>query len=669
MSKLYLHITYFFVLVFSFAGSAQVSKELKGPLLKSLTEKEKKVLEKADKYYNRQEYLYAVGLYDTLYKKHPDNLYLGYLLGTVQSYDPMNFERSEKLILDAQPLREKLFDYDYYLGKAYENNDKFDEAIKQYEAYLANPVPDTLKTIVKHQIDICRYSAEQIKKGSIASITNMGPAVNTEGSEYSAFLPSNEKFMVFTYRGPKSKGGKQKKPGQPDEKGTYFEDVFITYKNDSGRWQKPCPIDAINTNGHDAVMCISHDGQKLYLFRNVGLGNGDIFMSTLKGTQWSNPEKMKGINSTFWEGSCCFTPDEKYMYFASERPEGSVGGRDIWVAERLTDGSYGKVQNASLAINTAYDEDAPFITADGNTLFFSSKGHSSTGGFDIFRSDKKGGKWSAPYNIGKPVNTNQDDIFYWVSPDGERAYYSSERKGGQGLQDIILVEPGMFGRPTALIMLNGVSYVDDKPAEVSVRIRSKVLKKDFMGSFNSNSVSGEYLANLPAGNEFEIVFSVKGAAPVSKHISTVGLDSFALLKTDANLYSDAYLAKLKAKMDSIEMKREAMERLKMTYEEFLAKYGSYKNDSITFKIQVGAYRIVENFNYRKIMTLPPVRRQMYDDGITRFTVGAVNTLAEADEICKRAKKAGFKDSFVIATHGNRKITFYDLIHGSYFKSQ
>lgn len=670
MAKLYLHITYILILAFSFAGTAQVSKELKGPLLKSLSAKEKKVLEKADKYYNRQEYLYAVSLYDTLYKKYSDNLYLGYLLGTVQSYDPMYFDRSEKLILAAQPIREKLFDYDYYLGKAYENNDKFDEAIKQYETYLANPIPDTLKTLVKHQIDICRNSAEQIKKGSIAAITNMGAAVNTEGSEYSAFLPSNEKFMVFTYRGPKSKGGKQKTPGHPDEnKGTYFEDVFITYKNDSGRWQKPAPIDVINTNGHDAVMCISHDGQKLYLFRNVALGNGDIFKSTLKGTQWSNPERMKGINSTFWEGSCCFTPDEKYMYFASERPEGSVGGRDIWIAERLTDGNYGKVKNAGPTINTPYDDDAPFITADGKTLFFSSKGHNSTGGFDIFRSDSKSGKWNTPYNIGKPVNTNQDDIFYWVSPDGERAYYSSERKGGQGLQDLILVEPGMFGKPTALIMLSGISYVDDKPAEVSVRIRSKLSKKDFTGSFNSNSHSGEYLVNLPAGNDFEVIFSATGAAAISKNISTVGIDSFAPLKTDANLYTEAYLAKLKAKMDSIEMKKEAMERLNMTYDEFLAKYGSFKNDTIHFKVQVGAYRIVENFNYRKILTLPPVRRQIYDDGITRFTVGIVNTLTEADEICKRAKKAGFKDAFVIATCKNRKITFYDLIHGSYFKSQ
>jgi len=661
---------YFFIgllLALSFSAVAQLNKELKAELHKTLSAKERKILGKADKYYANQDYLYAISLYDSLFKKHPDNLYLAYLLGTAQCYDPMYYDNSEKLIKFAEPLRPKLFDYDFFLGKSYENNDKFDDAVKQYELYLQNPIPDTLRTLVNHQIQICKNSAEQIKRGSLAAVTNTGPPINTEGAEYSPVLPTNEKFMVFTYRGPKSKGGKQKVPGKPDEKGTYFEDVFISYKNDSGQWQKPQPIDAINTVGHDAVMSISHDGQKLYIYRNVGLGNGDIFVSHLKGTQWSDPEKVKGINSTFWEGSICFTPDEKYLYFSSERP-GGVGGRDIWVAERLADGSYGKVTNASIAINTPYDEDAPFITADGKKLFFSSTGHNSTGGYDVFRSDMKGGKWTTPYNIGKPVNTNEDDKYYWVSADGERGYYSSERKGGQGSQDIILVEPGMFGKPAALIMMNGVVYLDDTPVEARVRIKSKYMKKDFVGSFNSNSVTGEYLVNLPAGNEFEVSFLSKGVS-ISKHISTVGIDSFASLKTDANLYSAEFLAKLKSRVDSAEMQREAMERLKMTYEEFLAKFGTSKTDSIDFKVQVGAYRIVENFNYRRILTLPPIRRQIYDDGITRFTVGEVSTLAEADEICKRAKKAGFRDSFVIATFKNRKITFFELIHGNYIRTQ
>ncbi|HXB41719.1 MAG TPA: hypothetical protein VNZ49_14355 [Bacteroidia bacterium] len=665
MKQPYLCIFLFALLLLSFSTKAQINKELKGELQKSLSDKEKKILDKADKYYLNQDYLYALSLYDSLYKKHNDNIYLGYLLGTVQSYDPLFFDRSEALIKSAETIRTKLFDYDFYLGKALENNDKFDEAVKQYETYLQNPIPDTLKIIVKHQIEICKNSAAQIKRGSLASATNIGPVVNTEAAEYSPALPTTEKYMVYTYRGPKSKGGKQKIPGKPDEKGTYFEDVYITYKNDSGQWQKPQPIDAINTVGHDAVMSISHDGQKLYIFRNVGVGNGDIFVSYLKGTQWSPPEKVKGINSNFWEGSICFSPDEKYLYFSSERP-GGVGGRDIWIAERLADGSYGKVQNMSLVINTPYDEDAPFITADGKTMFFSSTGHNSTGGYDVFRSDFKSGKWSEPYNIGKPVNTNQDDKYYWVSADGERGFYSSERKDGYGSQDIILVEPGMFGKPTALIMLNGIVYLDDKPVEASVRIKSKFLKKDFMGTFNSNSVTGEYLINLPAGNEFEVIFTAKNVS-IKKSISTVGIDSFAPLRSDANLYTPEFLAALKAKMDSAQAKLDDLARLNMTYQEFLDKYGKVTADSVYFKVQIGAYRYVENFNYRKLMTLPPVRRQIYDDKITRFTIGDLSTISEADSLCKKAIRAGLKDAFVIVIYKNRRITLYDFVKGNYKK--
>ena len=518
-------------------------------------------------------------------------------------------------------------------------------------------------SVVNRQIQICKNSEEQLSKGTIANITNIGPPINTAASEYAPLLPGNEKFMVFTYMGPKSKGGKQKFPGKPDEKGTYFEDVFISYKQDStGLWGAPVPIDALNTTGNDAPLFISQDGQKLYIFRNVALGSGDIFVSFLKGTQWSVPEKVKGINSSYWEGSICFSPDEKTVYFSSERP-GGVGGRDIWFGQRLPDGSYGAVKNLGPVINTPFDEDAPFITADGKTMFFSSNGHNSTGGYDIFRSDWKNGKWNTPYNIGKPVNTNLDDKYYWVSADGQRAYYSTERKGGLGQQDIYLVEPGMFGKPTALIVISGVVYVDDKPVDAEIKIKSKHGRKDFSGNFRSNSVSGQYLVNIPSGNEFEIKYSYQQLSMV-KTISTVTLDSFASYTADANLYTEAYLKQLK--IDSAETKSD-IDKVDMSYEDFLKKYGSSVADSVTFKVQVGAYRYVENFNFNKLLQLPAVRRQTYADGITRFTLGEFKTLSEADAMCKKAKHIAIQDAFVIALYKNKRLPLEQLIHGNYFK--
>ena len=651
-----------FLLIFIWGFSkAQINNTLKIELQKSLNDNEKKLLIDADRHYKSQEYIYSLNLYDSLLKAHPDNLYLKYLLGCCQCYDAFYFAKAEENIKAAEPIRNKLPDYDYYLGRVYENNDKYGDAIKQFEIYLTNDLPDTIKGIVNRQIDICKNSADQIAKGTIATITNIVSPVNTAASEYAPVLPINESFMVYAYRGLKSKGGKQTFPGKPNEKGEYFEDVFISQKTDSSKWSKPKSISPlINTNRNDAPLYLSHDGQKLYIFRNEGLGSGDIFISYLKGTEWGNPEKMKGINSNYWEGSVCFSPDEKFVYFASERSNG-LGGRDIWVAQRMPDGNYGNIKNMGSTINTLFDEDAPFITADGKVMFFSSIGHNSTGGYDIFRSDFKNGKWDTPYNIGKPVNTNQDDKYYWVSADGKRGYYSSERQGGYGLQDIYLVEPGIFGKPSALVVLSGIVYFDDKPVKAEIKIKSKHGRKDFFGNFSSNSTSGEYLLNIPSGNEFELKYTYKGMSLV-ENISTVTLDSFATLRADANLYSEDFINI--TKIDTSQTKTDVGA---LNYDDLLAKYGDVMPDSITFKVQVGAYRMIENFDFTKLLHLPPVRRQVYDDGITRFTLGEYKTLKQADAMCRQAKKIAIKDAFVIALHKNKRISFEELIKENYFK--
>jgi len=660
LKKVFLFLLFLFSCGFT---KAQINNTLKIELQKSLSESEKKLLLDADRHYRGQEFMYSISLYDSLAKAHPDNLYLKYLLGSCECYDAFYFAQAEENIKAAEPIRSKLPDYDFYLGKVYENNDKYDDAIKQFELYLTNNLPDTIKGIVNRQIEICKNSADQIAKGTIATITNIGAPLNTAASEYAPVLPGNESFMVFAYRGVKSKGGKQTFPGKPSDKGDYFEDVFISQKKDSSKWSEPKSISPlINTTGNDAPLCLSNDGQKLYIFRNVALGGGDIFVSYLKGTEWSVPEKMKGINTNYWEGSVCFSPDEKFVYFASERPNG-LGGRDIWYAQRLPDGSYAGVKNVGSEINTPFDEDAPFITADGKTMFFSSTGHNSTGGYDIFRSDLKNGKWGTPYNIGKPVNTNQDDKYYWVSADGQRGYYSSERKGGYGLQDIYLVEPSIFGKPSALVVLSGIVYFNDKPVEAEIKIRSKHGRKDYYGAFSSNSASGEYLLNIPSGNEFELKYTYEGMSIV-ENISTVTLDSFAMLRADANLYSADFINR--TKMDTSQTKSDVGT---LNYTDFLAKYGDLTADSITFKVQVGAYRLIENFDFTKLLRLPPVRRQVYDDGITRFTLGEYKTLKQADDICKQAKKITIKDAFVIALYKNKRIPFEELIKGNYFKKQ
>jgi hypothetical protein len=303
----------------------------------------------------------------------------------------------------------------------------------------------------------------------------------------------------------------------------------------------------------------------------------------------------------------------------------------------MPDGYWGNVKNLGSEINTKFDEDAPFVHSDGKTLFFSSTGHNTIGGYDIFKSEMKHGKWSLPYNVGKPVNTAQDDKFYVVSSDGERGYYSSEKKDGFGQQDIYMVEPGLFGKPTALVLVNGNVTYDNAPVKADIFVRSKINRKDFSGIFNSNSVNGGYLVNLPSGNEYEIVYKYLNTT-ITKDISTATIDSFAKIEINAELFSPEYLKLNMSKIDSTAYKADNLNAIGLTYNMLLEKYGDKIVDSLNYTVQIGAYRILENFNYSKLIGLPKAQRKTYGDNITRFTIGSCNTLNETNQLLQKAKK-------------------------------
>lgn len=653
-------------ILFGHISYGQISIDLKEEFTSNWPLKDRQKLSYVDKYFNNQEYLFARPIYDSLYKKHKSNIYIGYLLGSCSVYDSRHQVLSESLIKNAESIKSKLPDYDYFLGKAYLVNDKYNDAIIQFEKYKLNPLNKDTKTEVDHQINICKSAIALENKSAVTKITNIGSPINTSGSEYTPVFPSDESFMVFTYRGEKSMGGKQILPNRVDMKnGVYFEDIMISHKDQHGNWTEPQPINAINTNGHDAVVHISHDGQRLFIYRNVGVGSGDIYISKLDGFNWSAPEKIKGINSNFWEGSMCLSPDEKTIYFSSDR-QGGMGGRDIYYAQLLADGSWGNVKNMGPVINTAFDEDAPFVHSDGKTLFFASTGHNTIGGYDIFKSEFKLGKWSVPYNVGKPVNTTQDDKFYIVSSDGERGYYSTEKKDGKGLQDIYMVEPGLFGRPTSLIMVSGNVKYDNAPVKANIFVRSKLNRKDFSGLFHSNSITGGYLVNLPSGNEYEIVYKYLNAT-ITKDVSTATIDSFAKIEIDAELFSSEYLRLNYAKIDSSAFKPDDLRPIGLSYEDLLAKYGNTVIDSLNYTVQIGAYRILENFNYSKLIGLPKALRRTFPDNITRFTLGSFKTLNETNEVLNKAKKNGIKDAFIIAVFKGEKYYFEELLNQGILK--
>jgi len=336
------------------------------------------------------------------------------------------------------------FDLEYWIGKGYHYGEKFDKAVEFYTRYKNklkskpgyNGKDKVDMSEVDRRIAECANGKEFKASPRPYSIVNMGSAINSPQDDYAPVLTADENEMVFTTR-------RQDDNTSPDvaDDNKYYEDVFISIR-EGGQWKTARNIGPpINTKFHNSNLALSPDGSLLFI-RNDD-GNGDIYVSEKKkdGT-WGEPEPLPGVvNSSAIESSVSITADENTLYFASDRP-GGFGGFDIYVCTKDSRGEWTRVTNLGPKINTEHDEDGPFISYDGKTLYFSSEAHKSMGGFDIFRSellDAKKNDWSEPENIGYPINTPDDDIYFSISKDGKRSYYSSIRNDGLGYTDIYLI--------------------------------------------------------------------------------------------------------------------------------------------------------------------------------------------------------------------------------------
>jgi hypothetical protein len=627
-----------------------------------------KVLDRAKIKFEQDQFLEALPIYDSLIKIYPKQAYLNYLLGICYSYDADNSAKAITCIMQLKNEALNLEGYNYNLAYAFEKNDSIDAALENYKVALKIEEAKIIKQPlllrdINFRMNRCEKINENKFKKSNVQIKNLGKPINSLASEYGPLIPSDESFMIFTYRGPRSKGGKQTVKGDAlsntENVELYYEDIFISKKTNDTTWSEPTPIDNLNTNLHDAAVSINFDGTQLFIYKNTGGGNGDLYLSKLIGNKWSNPIYQVGINTNAWEGSACFIPNQNKIIFASERKDGQ-GKRDLYEAERLKDNTWGNIKNLGPVINTKYDEDAPFITADGKTLFFSSNNSNSIGGYDIFRSDLKNGKWQRPYNLGKPINTNNEDKFYTVRGDGKKAYYSSFKQGGKGQQDIYVVEPGMPGKPISLLQVDGLVLIDGKPTAAEIEINSILKNRKFKTTINSNNVTGNFLANLPVDDEYEIVIKAKQFPQQVVELNTVGIDSFMVINVYADFTSPEYDKKISELSASVDEKNKKLFD-KFDKNIFATNFGNTKIDGLFYKVQIGAYKLFENFNYNNVLGMPKIIRQTDNDYITRFSMGNYETFNEAQALLEKVQKNNLKDAFIYTMYKGEKKFLHQLL--------
>jgi outer membrane protein OmpA-like peptidoglycan-associated protein len=461
---------------------------------------------------------------------NPNNAELNYKIGMCYLHSvhhPKSIEFFEKAVR----LNVPNLDVYYYLGLAYQFNVDFEKATENYNYYRRSLTPPELinnRDRIDKRIAECRNGLELVKNPVRVFIDNMGNTINSEYDDYSPILSYQGDKLYFTSRRPLSDKSKTDKN---DHK--YFENIFVSQKL-SNRWMPSTYLEGkINSKSHDATAGISHDGRTLFVYK--GDKGGQIFESVFEKNRWSKPKKLpKNINSQFHQTSVALTKDGKIMYFVSDRT-GTLGGKDIWMTTKDEKGKWAYPVNMGATINTEYDEESIFLTPNGQTLYFSSRGHNSMGGFDIFRSTYEHGRWTEPVNMGYPINSPNDDLFFTLDPQGEIGFFSSVRPDGFGGADIYMVtflgpeKPvihntenqfiASIARPVKERLIGDAVEIVTTPMTV---IKGKITdeKSDdpllatlelydndteaLLASFTSNQQTGAYLISLPGGKNYMI---------------------------------------------------------------------------------------------------------------------------------------------------------------------
>lgn len=652
------------------------------------------MVEDAQALFDNKEYAKAYELYDKLNAKYPKDIDFKFKLGLCcLNYAEKKARAVE--VFEGLKVEIKSPTAAFYLGKAYHINYQFDKAIKELEEFKAtNKNSSKEEKSMAAEADIlirnCNAAKNLIEGKITAKFKNLN-TVNTEEDEYGPAITTDEGVMVFTYKGKKSVGGKVNEKLQPDEEeGEYHEDVYVTVMGPDSTWGIPQSVAEINTNGHDAAISISPDGRYIFMFQSSETNQGDIYMSVLTGTTFSKPEPLnENVNSQAWEGSCSISADGQVLYFSSERP-GGKGGRDIWASVKIN-GDWGPAINLGPKINTEFDDDAPFIHPDGITLFFSSKGHNSIGGYDIMFSILKEDQWTEPKSMGMPLNTTEDDLYYVINSKGDKGYFSSNRpagEGGKGGEDIYTVQPGILGEKPIVAVLKGVVYGNDKPMEAIIEV-TKNKDGKLIGPYYSNNVTGKYLLAISPGSTYRIKVNATGFESVIEDIDIANLDKFLEVKKDFYLYppgpkdttkvvvtNTAVITPTVAETPTVvsndpcstsnlpdlaPIKGKTLND-PAVYQQMLQMVGDYCASGLIFKVQIGAYRKPQNFKYKNLQEFGQAEVTDHPDGITRFTQQQFPTVKQAEVLRQKAIAKGQKDAWIVAFVNGKRYTLEELIN-------
>lgn len=493
-------IVCFLLLVFQFGFSqAKYSSNSKSAI---------KSYEKARSFLDLNEFAQASDELKAAIKQDDDFIEAYLLLADVYrvTFDYVNAKETYKKAFNINPnfAPER---YYFYAETELKTGD-YDQALLHYTLYKnkGNPTIDRVELADKYIRD-CDFAIKAIKKPVAFKPENLGPNVNTADQEYLAAITTDESKLIFTRQINRN------------------EDFYISYKGDKGWTPAKYLSDKINTPSYnEGAQCISPDGQFLFFTgcnRPDGLGRCDIYASKKEGDDWSKPVNLGfPINTKGWESQPSLSADGKTLYFVSDR-RGGFGSYDIWQTTFGIDGKWAMPVNLGPNINTAYDEQSPFIHPDNQTLYFSSNGWPGLGNKDLFISRLDSAQnWSLPENLGYPINTYGEESGLTINASGTRAFFSSNNFSGYGGFDIYSFPLPEKIRPVAVNYVKGVVFDDETNTKLGAIVEIIDLKEDkSIHTSYADKIDGTFLATLSTGKEYSINVSKEGYLFYSENFS------------------------------------------------------------------------------------------------------------------------------------------------------
>lgn len=415
------------------------------------------------------------------------------------------------------------------------------DLMRQYQTYR-NANPEMLQRARELEAS-CIFAVEALKNPTTFKPINIGPGINTADPEYFPTITVDGKTILFTRRIKDLRIPDN--PNAPESQRQRQEDFYISHLSDKNVWMTAEPMPKnINTINNEGAPTIAADGRTLifvacpdvtgsnYGENRTGRGSCDLFITKKIGSRWLDPTNLPGnVNSGNWETQPSLSADGKSMYFIRGiRGQGSKKSSDIYVAYLQEDGTWGTPQRLPNHINTPDEEESVLIHPDGKTLYFASKGHPGMGGSDLYvsRMDENG-NWGKPENLGYPINTQFDENSLMVSPDGEIAFFASDREGGYGGLDIYYFVMPEHLRPTKTLYFDGLVYDVDSKKPIPGKFQLIDLKtgKEVIYS-EADKITGEFMVSLPLNKEYKLNVEFPGYNPFSAHfnmIATEGLES------------------------------------------------------------------------------------------------------------------------------------------------